>query len=147
MPSIKDDSTVEAIAREFCSNGRIGRKALKAVGYSDKYAEHRTDKVLSNVAVKAAIARIDAKSRLKSVKSRKERQEFWTDAMENAPNMCDRLRASELLGKSEADFITVTRDITEEPVELTLEQAALYKEAARIAIADSLSGPKLAKEA
>ena len=61
MPSIKDQSTVEAIAREFCSNGRNKEKALKTVGYSDNYAEHRSDKVLSNVGVKQAIAYIDAK--------------------------------------------------------------------------------------
>lgn len=59
MPSITDQSTVEAIAREFTSNGRNKENAMKAVGYSDNYAEHRADMVLGNVGVKQAIARID----------------------------------------------------------------------------------------
>ncbi len=62
MPSIKDDSTVEAIAREFTSNGRNAELALKAVGYTDNYAEHRSKCVLSNVVVKQAIASIDARN-------------------------------------------------------------------------------------
>ncbi len=65
MPSIKDQSTVEAVAREFTSNGRNKENALKSVGYSKNYAEHRADCVLSNVGVKQAIARIDAKSEQK----------------------------------------------------------------------------------
>lgn len=57
------DSTVEMVAREFCSNGRIKSKALKAVGYSHKYADSgRSGQcVFGNARVKAAIARIDAK--------------------------------------------------------------------------------------
>ncbi len=69
MPSIKDKSTVEAIAQEFCSNGRCKQKALKAVEYADSYAKEsgRGCKVVfSNVRVKAAIARIDAKTQAKN---------------------------------------------------------------------------------
>ena len=69
MPSIKDDSTVEAIAQEFCSNGRCKQRALKAVEYKDSYAKEsgRGCKVVfSNVRVKQAIARIDAKQQAKS---------------------------------------------------------------------------------
>ncbi len=68
MPSIKDESTVEAIAQEFCSNGRCKQRALKAVKYKDSYAKEsgRGCKVVfSNVRVKQAIARIDAKAQAK----------------------------------------------------------------------------------
>jgi len=60
MPCIKDKSTVEAIARAFCSNGRVKSTALETVGYSRKYSRTCGLKVLDNVRVKAAIARIDA---------------------------------------------------------------------------------------
>ena len=62
MPSTRDNSTVQAIARAFTSNGRNKTEALKAVGYSDRYAETRGIKeVYGNVRVKEAIAAIDAK--------------------------------------------------------------------------------------
>ena len=41
-----------------------------------------------------------------TIATRQRRQEFWTKVMEDQDeNMRDRLRAAELLGKSEADFI------------------------------------------
>ena len=44
--------------------------------------------------------------RKKGIATRKERQKFWTDTMlDENEAVSNRLRASELLGKSEADFI------------------------------------------
>lgn len=89
---------------------------------------------MTNDDVKQEIARIEAKVRVQSVKSREERQEFWTETMDDETvNRRDRLRASELLGKSEADFITVTRDETESALTLTPEQAQAYRDGAAIA--------------
>lgn len=66
MPNIKDKSTVEAIAREFCSNGRNKLKALKTVGYQPSYYNTLgIGKVYSNIRVIDAIARIDAKTEAK----------------------------------------------------------------------------------
>ena len=66
MPSIKDDSTVEAIAREFTSTGRNKTETLKTIGYTEKYADSRGLKVVfGNVRVKEAIARLDAKTQAK----------------------------------------------------------------------------------
>lgn len=64
MPSIKDDSTVEAIAREFTSNGRNKEQAMRTIGYavsSCKSGKAVRD-VYGNLRVKQAIARIDAES-------------------------------------------------------------------------------------
>ena len=47
MPSIKDQSTVRALAREFCSNGRNATQALVTIGYSYKYADRQGHKVLA----------------------------------------------------------------------------------------------------
>ncbi|KKN16745.1 hypothetical protein LCGC14_0972820 [marine sediment metagenome] len=61
MPSITNQETVDAIAQEYCTNGLIKSKALKAVGYTNRYAETRGLKLYDNVRVKAAIAKVLAK--------------------------------------------------------------------------------------
>ncbi len=62
MPNINNESTVEAIARAFTSNGRNEEQGLISAGYSKAYARGGTsNKLYSNVLVKQAIARIDAK--------------------------------------------------------------------------------------
>ena len=44
------------------------------------------------------------------IATRQQRQQFWTRTMDDTKqSMGDRLRASELLGKSEADFIDVVK--------------------------------------
>ncbi len=142
MPNIKDESTVEAIAREFCSNGRNKEKGMLDVGYEPSYARGGRGQgiVYANERVRAAIARIDAKTRTKSVKSREERKQFWTDMMDDdTASRADRLRASELLGKSECDFVTVTQDITEKPLDITPEQAQRYSDMAAIANRENIS--------
>lgn len=60
IPDIRDKSTVEAIAREFTSNGRNKEKALRKIGYSDSYCSTKgIGEVYSNVRVIAAIKAID----------------------------------------------------------------------------------------
>ncbi len=62
MPSIKDESTVEAIARAFTSNGRKQEQAMIEVGYTKAYARSYCGQLWANPRLKAAIARIDAES-------------------------------------------------------------------------------------
>lgn len=148
MPSIKDKSTVEAIAREFCSNGRNKRKALKAVGYSDKYAEHRTDKVLSNVGVKQAIARIDAKTAARSEYSIDKCDDQYSDIISLAIQLNQPSAAvSAITGRARLrgwDKDAGVKDTAPEPI--SAEQAEEYRLMAQAGIADGLKGPKLAKE-
>lgn len=59
MPSIKYQSTVNAIARAFCSNGRKQEKAMIEVGYTKAYANSYCGKMWENKALKAAIEVID----------------------------------------------------------------------------------------
>jgi hypothetical protein len=67
MPNIKDDSTVEAIAQAFTSNGRNKLEALKTVGYKPSYYNTLgIGRVYSNIRVKQAIARIDARTSAKA---------------------------------------------------------------------------------
>lgn len=41
---------------------------------------------------------------INSAKDRDERKQFWSEMMDTADRSSDRLKASELLGRSEADF-------------------------------------------
>lgn len=62
IPSIKDESTVEAIARAFCGPCKRNKTdTLKTVGYSESYYNggRSAEIVWGNERVKAAIARID----------------------------------------------------------------------------------------
>ncbi len=107
MPSVKDKSTVEAIAREYCSNGRNEEKGLLAVGYSKNYARAGAgNKVYSNVLVKAAIARIDAKTEKKQAVDRQYCIDKLQHIVENSPTERNRLTALSLIG----DFTGAKRD-------------------------------------
>ena len=86
-------------------DGNATRAAI-AAGYSERWAASNIDKILKNTEIRAAIngreqTRIDG-----FIATREERQRFWTRIMrdENA-DIKDRLRASEVLGRSEGDFI------------------------------------------
>ena len=97
-------------AREFtvkqqklidCYEGDI-KKAAKKAKISYGYARQLLTK--SNI-LEAIQNRQDTEIRPKTIMTRQQRQQFWTDvANDEKVDMKDRLRASELLGKSEADF-------------------------------------------
>lgn len=63
MPSIKEPSTVEQIARVFCGEGKRNRgQTLRIVGYAEStcVSGKALDDVYGNLRVQAAIAKIDA---------------------------------------------------------------------------------------
>lgn len=95
----KQKAFVEAYA------GNATEAAIKA-GYSKRGAEAAGSRLLRNVNILAQIDRRESKRAEKRIATRRERQKFWTEVMNNGDHeMRDRLKASELLGKSEADFI------------------------------------------
>lgn len=61
MPCIKQDSTIEALAQEYCTNGRKQYDAMVTVGYTKAYANSYCGKMWENKRLIDAIARIDAK--------------------------------------------------------------------------------------
>ena len=65
MASIRDKSTIEIIAKTYCSNGRIKSLALQGAGYSKLYSERAGLKLFGNVQLIDAISRIDAKTAVK----------------------------------------------------------------------------------
>ena len=71
-------------------------------------------------AIITAIAEREAKSASLKIATREERQAFWSSVLRSeAEQMKDRLKASELLGKSNADFID--RFQQDGPVEINIK--------------------------
>ena len=86
-------------------NGNATEAAI-AAGYSRKTARSIGQRILTNVDIAEAIKAREDKELRHFIANREERQRLWTEIM-NDPEMktSDRLRASELLGRSEGDFI------------------------------------------
>jgi phage terminase small subunit len=82
-------------------------EAAKIAGYTgaDDSLAVTGSRLLNDPAVAAAIAARNKKVVGRKIASRLDRQEFWTEVMfDVGAEMRDRLKASELLGRSEADF-------------------------------------------
>ena len=86
-------------------NGNATEAAI-AAGYSRKTARSIGQRILTNVDIAEAIKAREDKELRHFIANREERQRLWTEIM-NDPEMktSDKLRASELLGRSEGDFI------------------------------------------
>ena len=95
------------------TQGNCEASMLKA-GYKAGYARKWAGKYIRAIrGIKEAIDEKTQEFREKSIANRTQRQAFWTREMNNPDNkLTDRLRASELLGKSQADFIDRYKDET-----------------------------------
>jgi phage terminase small subunit len=83
-------------------------KAAIAAGYSAKSARHQASRLLTKRNIRAAIDQRATSD--PAVWTRGQRQRFWTAVASGAKgfklaSLRDRLRATELLGKSQADFV------------------------------------------
>jgi len=103
--TVKQRAFVEA----YCGNAT---EAAITAGYSKKTAASIGERLLRNVEIKEALKERE-KERLSSlIATREERQRFWTSMMRDEDRKeVDRLKASELLAKSEGDFLE-RREIT-----------------------------------
>lgn len=84
-----------------------GTEAARQAGYTgdDNALAVMANKLLRNANILNAIKGRQDISIKPLIADRKRRQEFWASVMEDrSEDMRNRLRASELLGKSEADF-------------------------------------------
>lgn len=86
-------------------NGNATEAAVKA-GYSQKYANRIAAQLMDNEKIVEKIQTREAERDAAEIAGNAERKRFWTAVLrdESLP-LKDRLRASELLGKSEGDFI------------------------------------------
>lgn len=125
------------------ANGNNATQAYKTA-YPKCKSGHRVSacKLLTKYNIKQEIARLEEQAKTKYIADRQERQRFWTDTMNGEGNMCDKLRASELLGKSQADFIDVHLSKTDDEVKLLSPEQRKAAMAASVAA----TGPKLSKE-
>jgi phage terminase small subunit len=100
-------------------DGDVKASAKKA---KISYTYARQLRTKTNI-IQAIRNRQETELRPRTIMNRQERQEFWTQVVKNKKvEMRDRLRASELLGKSEADFteklaITSSDSLTDEECE------------------------------
>ena len=87
-----------------CYCGNASEAALQA-GYSKKTAPWIGSENLQKPTIAAAIKKRQDKETRSLIMSRQDRQAFWSDtAKDSKLDYNHRLRASELLGKSQADF-------------------------------------------
>lgn len=109
----------QKFAEEYIVDLNATQAAIRA-GYAASSCKLSGHNNITKYNVVKEIERLQAKERRKSIANRKQRQQFWTEVYnDKASNMGDRLRASELLGKSECDFIeksiNLNADIPTEP--------------------------------
>lgn len=80
--------------------------AALAAGYKPTYANRIGQQLLDNPLIAAAIQAREAERNAQRIATREERQMFFTEVMRDGERSTrDRLRACELLGKSEGDFL------------------------------------------
>jgi len=94
--------------RRFCeyysSNGGNQTRAASEAGYANP--EPRAAELVRNSKIIAALEKMRSSKTKKHIATREERQNFWTEVLLSGEvEMKDRLKASELLGKSQADFV------------------------------------------
>ena len=79
--------------------------AARAAGYSEKSARIIAKQLMDDPRIAAGIRAREDKRNARDIAGMNERKRFWTAAMRDGSlDMKARLRASELLGKSEGDF-------------------------------------------
>lgn len=80
--------------------------AAIAAGYSQRTAASIGQENLTKPEIIEAIQQREADRRAQTIMTREERQAFWSETIRDGGQQTrDRLRASELLGRSEGDFI------------------------------------------
>jgi phage terminase small subunit len=97
----------EAFCLAYARTGNATKAALEA-GYSHKAAVVQGSRLLTNAKVRARIDELQAEVKSAKIASAKERQEFWTSIFRGELadfDTKDRIKASELLGKVQGDFI------------------------------------------
>lgn len=89
---------------EYAANGGNALAAAKASGY--KQPNQQSSENLEKPSIKSALEALRKETTSKAICTREERQAFWTAIMRDAgEKTTDRLKASELMGKSQADFL------------------------------------------
>lgn len=97
---------------EYYAQGNSAAESARKAGYSDSYAEHRTDEMLRNVEISAYIKELSDKFKDERILTAKDRQVMLSDIArdtENEPS--DRIKAVDTLNKMTGEY-TVKVDTT-----------------------------------
>ena len=98
-------------AEYYVQSGNAAESARKA-GYSETYAEHRTDEMLRNVEISAYIKELTEKTKDERILTAKDRQIMLSDIARDEVNLAaDRIRAVDTLNKMTGEY-TVKVDTT-----------------------------------
>ena len=98
-------------------------QAMRDAGYAPSTIDHQAKRVWGLVVVQQQVEKAIAVIKAKAVFSRVERQEWWTKMMASGKTDADKLRASELLGRSEADFTdNISNTVPDQSQTLTKDQ-------------------------
>lgn len=88
----------------FAENGGNGTAAARAAKFKNPDVE--STRLLRDPRIITALERLRLERTCTAIASRSERQEFWTSVIRDQDvSMQNRLKATQLLGKSQADFI------------------------------------------
>lgn len=85
-----------------------GTDAARKAGYkgTDKALSVLASRMLGKSRIREAVEARNKKKGSRLIATREQRQEFWTSVMsDTSADLRDRLKASELLGRSESDFV------------------------------------------
>jgi phage terminase small subunit len=100
-------------------------EAARAAGYSEKTAYQQGHALLKHPEIIEAIRGRENKELRPLIATRAERQAFWSGVMRDEDHdMGARLKASELLGKSEADFTDKIAGAEGGPLEIIVKTVA-----------------------
>jgi phage terminase small subunit len=126
-----------------CYSGNATQAAIQA-GYSEKTARSAGQRLLTNVDIQSAIRSREEQRRAALIACREARQQFWTAIMRDESRKDDtRLKASELLAKSEGDFLERIQAQVEqvEPPQLIVRFVQRNQETGALEYADDPEEP------
>ena len=147
MPSIREPSTVEAVAQAFTSNGRKQEQAMITAGYSKAYANSYCGKLWEDKRLIDAIARIDAKTavildwnRTTNLKHQHKQIARYEAILTKHPDNLQAMQGlnqvlRELNASSGQHSSSLDLGHTDSPAELTQAQAEQYDRMANIKLA------------
>lgn len=96
-----------AFCEAYVENGGNAADAARKAGYKNPHPQGV--QTLRLVTVRTALEKVRRSTTNAAIATREERQSFWSTVLRDpCVDMKDRLKASDLLGKSQADFILRT---------------------------------------
>lgn len=94
----------------FVAGGMTATQAAKDAGYGKQYANREAKLLLDKPQIQRYLAELTEKIAAPDIADASKRQKFWTGVMDDAEaEMKDRLKASELLGRAQGDFVEQRR--------------------------------------